>query len=170
MENTSKTPTVLLVMGVAGAGKSTLGRALAERLGWTFQEGDDLHPAANVEKMRAGIPLTDDDRAPWLAAIGRLIDGWAAEGQPGVVACSALKRRYREILRDGRPNVRIVYVAIGETLAADRVAGRSDHYYPASLVPSQFAALEPPAQDEHTIEIQAEESIDAQVRRTLAAL
>lgn len=164
------TATVLLVMGVAGAGKSTLGRALAARLGWAFQEGDDLHPEANVAKMRAGIPLSDADRAPWLAAIGRLLDRWAAERRPGVVACSGLKRGYRDQLCDMRPQVRIVFLAADESLVRDRVAQRTDHYYPASLVPSQFATLEPPAQDEHAIEIKAEWPTETQVDAVLAAL
>ncbi|MBS0363802.1 MAG: gluconokinase [Proteobacteria bacterium] len=164
------TGTVLLVMGVAGAGKSTLARALADRLGWPFLEGDDLHPAANVAKMRAGAPLDDADRAPWLAAVGKAMDDWIAEGRCGVVACSALKRRYRDTLRAGRPQVRIVYVAIDEALARARVAQRTDHYYPASLVPSQFAALEPPAPDERAITVDATQATDAQVAATLAAL
>lgn len=162
--------TVLLVMGVSGAGKSTLGRALAARLGWAFQEGDDLHPPANVAKMRAGAPLTDADRAPWLAAIGRRIDSWAAERQPGVVACSALKRRYRETLRAGRPYVRIVYPQIDEALASARVGQRTGHYMPESLVPSQFAALEPPGADEGAIIVDAALSTEAQVEAVLAAL
>ncbi|HEY3951040.1 gluconokinase [Phenylobacterium sp.] len=162
--------TVLLVMGVAGAGKSTLGAALAERLGWAFLEADDLHPPANVEKMRAGVPLDDADRAPWLAAVGRFIDGWAVEGRPGVVACSALKRAYRDTLRAAHPHLRLVYVATDETLAHIRVGRRADHYYPASLVPSQFAALEPPAADEDAITVDAAQPTEAQVVATLAAL
>jgi gluconokinase len=162
--------TVLLVMGVAGAGKSTLAAAVAQRLGWPLLEADDLHPAANVAKMRAGEPLTDADRAPWLAAVSRAIDGWAAEGRPGVVACSALKRAYRDTLRDGRPQVRIVYPAIGEVLAEARVAQRRGHYYPASLVASQFAALEPPAPDEDAITLDAAAPIADQVAAVIATL
>lgn len=162
--------TVLLVIGVAGAGKSTLARALAERLGWAFLEADELHPAANVAKMRSGAPLTDADREPWLAAVGKVIDGWAVAGKPGVVACSALKRRYRETLRTGRPQVRIVYVAIDMALAEARVGQRADHYYPASLVPSQFEALEPPTPDERAIAVEAAEPTNAQVAAVLAAL
>jgi gluconokinase len=162
--------TVLLVMGVAGAGKSTLGAALAERLGWSFLEADDLHPPANLEKMRAGVPLDDADRAPWLAAVGRFIDGWTVEGRPGVVACSALKRAYRETLRAARPHLRLVYVATDETLARVRVGRRAGHYYPASLVPSQFAALEPPDADEEAIAVEAAEPTPAQVAAVIARL
>jgi gluconokinase len=169
-ETRAMAATVLLVMGVAGAGKSTLGRMLAERLGWAFLEADDLHPPANVAKMRAGTPLTDADRAPWLESVGHAIDAWAVADRPGVVACSALKRAYRETLRTDRSQMRIVYVAIDEALAAVRVSQRNDHYYPASLVPSQFAALEPPGPDEDAITVAADLSLDLEVAAVLAAL
>lgn len=161
---------MLLVMGVAGAGKTTLGRALAERLGWPFLDADELHPAANVAKMRAGVPLTDADRGPWFAAVGRWMDAQTAQGRTGVVACSALKRRYRDVLRAGRPQLRVVYLVADAALAGTRVAGRADHYMPASLVPSQFAALQPPDADEAAIVVEAALSTDAQVETVLAAM
>src|SRR4051794_12636715 len=101
---------IVLIMGPPGSGKTTLGKALAVRTGWPFADGDDLHPAANIAKMSAGIPLDDADRAPWLAAIGAVMDAWLTEGLSGIVACSALKRRYRDGLRGRRPQLRLVYL------------------------------------------------------------
>jgi carbohydrate kinase (thermoresistant glucokinase family) len=162
--------TVLVAMGVSGAGKTTLGRLLAERLGWPFQEGDDLHPAANVAKMKAGHPLTDVDRAPWLAAIGRWIDGQIAKGQSGVITCSALKRAYRDMLDGGRPQVRFVFQEIDEATIAERLAHRTGHFFPASLLASQFADLEPPAADEPVIRVDGTLPEQAQVESVLAQL
>ncbi len=137
-------PSVLVIMGVSGCGKSSFGRALAVRLGWPFQEGDDLHPPANVAKMSAGCPLDDDDRAPWLDAVRR----WAADrlsaGVSGVITCSALKRDYRDRLRAAGAGLRFVYLEGGPELIASRLAARPGHFMPASLLASQFAALEPP--------------------------
>ncbi|HXQ12557.1 MAG TPA: gluconokinase [Caulobacteraceae bacterium] len=144
-------PPAILVFGVSGAGKTTIGRMLAERLGWAFLDADDLHPKANVEKMRSGAALDDADRWPWLDAVGRWIDAQAAEGRASVIACSALKRAYRARLRAGRPALRAVYLAGSEALIADRLEHRTGHYWPASLLPTQFAALEPPGRDEHAI-------------------
>ncbi len=141
-------PATLLVIGVAGAGKTTVGRLLAERLGWAFLDADDLHPQANVEKMRAGIALEDADRWPWLDAVGRWIDERRADGRPSVVACSALKRAYRDRLRAGRPGLRIVFLSGSQALIGERLEQRKGHYWPASLLPTQFAALEPPGPDE----------------------
>ncbi|MGH6958704.1 MAG: gluconokinase, partial [Caulobacteraceae bacterium] len=138
------TPPVLVVMGVSGAGKTTLAKRLAARFGWTFQEGDALHPPANIAKMKAGHPLNDADRAPWLAAIGRWIDARAAAGEPAVVACSALKRAYRDTLARGRPQVRFVFIRLDEATIAERLAHRRGHFMPPSLLASQFDALEPP--------------------------
>jgi len=162
--------TVLVVMGVAGSGKTTLGRALAARLGWAFQEGDDLHPAANIAKMRAGHPLDDDDRAPWLAAIGRQIDAWTAEGRGGVITCSALKRAYRDVVRRDRPSVRFVFLEGPRGLMERRLAARPGHFMPASLVDSQFADLEPPASDEGAIEVRAAEAVEDQVKSVVVDL
>ncbi len=131
-------------MGVSGCGKSTVGKLLAEALGGDFAEGDAFHPAANVAKMAAGNPLDDDDRGPWLGAMAAAIADWNRKGRPTVLSCSALKRRYRETLRGTVPDVVFVHLAgMRETIAA-RLAARRDHYMPAGLLDSQFAALEPP--------------------------
>ena len=144
-------PLVLVVMGVSGSGKTTVARALAERLGWRFQEGDALHPPENVAKMSAGTPLTDDDRWPWLEAIAAVIDGWRAAGQSGIVTCSALKRVYRAVLVGDRADVRLVYLAGDKALVAGRMVARKGHFMPPALLDSQFAALEAPGPDENPI-------------------
>jgi gluconokinase len=136
----------IVVMGVSGCGKSTVGSALAQRLGWRFADGDDFHPAANVEKMRAGIPLDDDDRAPWLARLNAMMRDSVAQGDPVVLACSALRQRYRDALSCGLPGLRFVHLSGSVELIAGRLAARSHHYMPTSLLASQFAALEPPAE------------------------
>jgi gluconokinase len=148
-------------MGVSGVGKTTVGELIAKHLGWPFVDGDDLHPKANIDKMRAGIPLTDADRAPWLAAIGAWIDAQAKAGEPGVVACSALKRAYRDTLRAGRPQVRIVYLRGSPDEIADRLAHRSGHFWPPKLLASQFADLEPPEPDEDAIVVDTAETPEA---------
>ena len=135
-------------MGVAGSGKSTIAAMLAERLGWTLVDGDWLHPASNVEKMRGGTPLTDEDRWPWLSAIAARIDELAAEGRGAVVACSALKRAYRGVLLGGRPGARLVYLKGDRETVASRLGERDGHFMPASLLESQFATLEAPQADE----------------------
>jgi gluconokinase len=163
-------PPVLVVMGVSGVGKSTIARAVAVRLGWAFLEGDDLHPAANVAKMRSGRPLDDADRAPWLAAIAGWIDRQAAAGNAAVIACSALKRRYREVLTEGRPFVRIVYIDGDPDIIRKRIAKRKHAYFPPSLLDSQFAALEPPVPEEHPIVVDAAQPLEAQVDAVIAAL
>jgi gluconokinase len=163
-------PTVVVVMGVAGSGKTTVGRALAARLGWAFQEGDELHPAANVAKMKAGRPLDDADRAPWLEAIGRRIDAWLADGRSGVVSCSALKRAYRDRIRRGRPSVRLVLLEGPPDLMRRRLERRGDHFMPASLVDSQFADLEAPSAEEGAVIADAAAPLDGQVDAIAAAL
>jgi len=163
-------PPVLVVMGVSGAGKSTIAKAVAERLGWRFLEGDELHPAANVAKMKSGRPLDDADRAPWLAAIAAWIDRQAQAGVPAIVACSALKRRYRQVLTDGRPFVRIVYAEGDRELIRARLEARKGHYFPPALLDSQFADLEPPGPDERPIIVDASRPLQAQVEAILAAL
>src|SRR5436190_20011095 len=135
-------------MGPPGSGKSTLGEALAARTGWAFADADDLHPAANIAKMSAGVPLTDSDRAPWLARIGAVMDEWRAAGAGGIVACSALKRRYRDMLREGRPQVRLVYLAADEATLRERVKARRGHFMPPALLDDQLRVLEPPGPDE----------------------
>lgn len=147
------TAAVVVVMGVAGAGKSTVARGLADSLGWDFAEGDELHSEQSVAKMAAGQPLTDADRWPWLEQVAHWIDAEIEAGRNGVITCSALKRSYRDILR--RPQVRFVYLAVPRAELERRVAQRPEHYMPASLLDSQLAALEPPAADEGPIVIEA---------------
>ena len=148
-------PTVLVVMGVSGSGKTTVAALLAGRLGWDFEDGDDFHPPANVAKMHGGTPLTNEDRWPWLRAIAAWIDAVRASGQHGVVACSALKRAYRDILITG-PDVRLVYLQGSRALIGQRQAARHNHFMPATLVESQFAALEEPGPDEHPLVVSVE--------------
>lgn len=154
-------PKTLLVMGVAGSGKSTLGAALAARLGWPFQDGDALHPPANVARMAAGIPLTDLDRGPWLDAIA----AWIADHPEGVVACSALKRAYR-----ARLAARVIYLRGDHDLIAGRLAVRAGHFFAPALLDSQFAALEPPGPDEHPIVVDCALPTDRQVAAVLAQM
>jgi gluconokinase len=157
-------------MGVSGSGKTTLARGIADHLHWEFLEGDELHPLANVEKMVAGTPLTDADRGPWLRAIGQWIDDRAAAGTSGVLTCSALRRSYRDLLRQGRPGVRFCHVTADPEVIGRRVGQRQGHYMPASLLPSQLAALEPLAADEPGITISAAGRPDEVVREALRRL
>jgi gluconokinase len=166
----NETGRAVVVMGVSGSGKTTVAERLAERLRWIFLEGDRLHPEANVEKMRQGIPLNDADRLPWLDRIGVELKSWAAEGRSGVLACSALKRVYRDRIRAARPDVRFVYIKGSEALIASRVAARQHEYMPASLLKSQFATLEEPTPDEGVIAVDAGATPDAEVDAALAAL
>jgi carbohydrate kinase (thermoresistant glucokinase family) len=161
---------IAVIMGVSGSGKTTIGRALARRLGWRFQEGDALHPPENIAKMKAGHPLDDKDRAPWLAAIAAVIDEWRRRGACGVITCSALKRRYRDIIIGNRPDVRLVYLEGSRELIGKRIAVRHGHFMPASLLDSQFAALEPPAPDEHAIAVSVDAPVGSTVARLAAAL
>ena len=163
--------TVIVVMGVSGSGKTTVARLLAQRLGWQFAEADEFHSPANVAKMRSGTPLTDEDRWPWLAAIAAFIDTARASGKPAVVACSALKRRYRDILIGARPDVALVYLRGDYETIASRMASRPHHYMPVSLLKSQFEALEAPGPEENPITIDngaAAEAIVAEIERFLA--
>jgi carbohydrate kinase (thermoresistant glucokinase family) len=146
-------PLVLVLMGVSGSGKTTVAAILAERLGWAFEEGDALHPPANVEKMRAGHPLDDADRAPWLARVAEWVAGRLDAGACGVITCSALKRRYREAIARGRGGVLFVYLSGPRDEIADRLAARQGHFMPASLLASQMATLEEPGPDEPAIRI-----------------
>ncbi|NJC81961.1 gluconokinase [Planosporangium mesophilum] len=141
-------PPVVLVTGVSGSGKTTVGSMLAGRLGWRYAEADDFHPQANIEKMAAGQPLTDADRKPWLEAIGRWIDERRAAHEPGVVTSSGLKRAYRELLREGRPGVRPVFLAGSPDLIKSRMVARHGHFFAPGMLDSQFADLEPPEPDE----------------------
>ena len=144
---------IIVVMGVSGSGKTTVAAMLAGRLGCQFLEGDDLHPLSNVEKMKRGTPLDDNDRLPWLRAIAGEIDQWRKGGEAGVVTCSALKRAYRAIIVGDRPEVRLVYLKGSRELIHRRMAARSEHFMPLALLDSQFATLQEPAADERPITI-----------------
>jgi len=148
---TESRPPVLVVMGVSGVGKTTVATALAARLGWSEEEGDRLHPEGNVAKMAAAVPLTDDDRWPWLDRVAGWIDGQIADGRPGVITCSALKRVYRDRLR--RPTVVFVHLAAPAALISDRMSRRAGHFMPTTLLASQLDTLEPLQSDEHGIVI-----------------
>ena len=165
---------VLLVCGVSGSGKTTIGTLLAKRLGWQYAEADSFHPAANVAKMAAGHPLDDADREPWLAAIGAFIDETTAAGRPAVVTCSALKRAYRDQLRAGRPNVWLVFLDVPFDVVSDRLRARHGHFFPADLLASQYRDLEAPGPDEHVLHIAVdgspEATPDSVVDRILARL
>lgn len=162
--------TVVVMMGVSGVGKTTVGRRLAEELGWGYAEGDSYHPAANVEKMRTGTPLEDADRWPWLRAMAADIDRWRAEGKGMVLACSALKRAYRDILIGDRPDVRLVQLAGEEALIRSRIEARQHAYMPASLLISQLATLEPPSPDERPIAVDVQDPPEVCVAQILGAL
>ena len=153
-------------MGVSGCGKSTIGALLASRLRWEFEDADWLHPPANVDKMQNGIPLTDEDRWPWLAAVAAWIDHSRRSGSGAVVACSALKRRYRDVLIGDRAAVRLVYLKGDESLIARRIATRHEHFMPPGLLHSQFEALEEPGPDEKPVVV----SIEPQPREIVAQI
>jgi len=144
-------PPVLVLMGVAGTGKSTIAALLAGQLGWPLQEGDDLHPPENIAKMAAGIPLTDEDRWPWLRRVAAWIDARIAAEEPGIVTCSALKRSYRQLLQ--RPTVTFVHLTGDPELIAQRMLLRQEHFMPPALLGSQLAALEAPGPDERAITV-----------------
>lgn len=144
---------ILVVMGVSGSGKTTIGTELAKRLGWKYAEADDMHSPTNVAKMAAGEPLDDEDRRPWLAAIARWIDERREHGESGVVSCSALKRSYRDYLRADRPEVRVIYLDGSRELIAERLAGRHGHFMRAHMLDSQFKDLEAPVPDEGVVSV-----------------
>lgn len=162
----SSLPSVIVIMGVSGSGKSTIASMLAHRLDWEFQDADWFHPAANVEKMRSSVPLTDEDRWPWLRAIAAWIDKTLSAGRRGIIACSALKRSYRDVLVGDRADVRIVFLKGDQELIARRMAARNGHFMPAGLLNSQFQTLEEPGPDENPIVV----SIDAKPREVVAAI
>ena len=159
---------VLVLMGVAGSGKTTVGRLLASRLGWDFAEGDDMHPRANVAKMASGHPLSDEDRRPWLERIAAWIDERRASSQPGIVTCSALKRAYRDMLRG--PGVVFVYLTGSKEKIADRLARRRRHFMPALLLDSQLSDLEPPGPDEKSITVDMNGTADQQADEIISRL
>jgi gluconokinase len=146
--------TIAVVMGVSGSGKTTVAAGLARQEGWVLLEGDAFHPPENIAKMKAGTPLTDEDRLPWLRAIAAKADELRAAGQSAVVACSALKRAYRAILIGSRSDTVLVYLHGSKDLIADRMKARKNHFMPSALLDSQFATLEEPGPDEHPIVVE----------------
>ena len=168
--NAVETPCALIVMGVSGSGKSTIATGLAERLAWTFEDGDRFHPASNVAKMSAGQPLTDQDRWPWLQAISDEIDRVCRAGGHVVIACSALKRAYRDVLVHGRRDVRIVFLEGTQALIADRLARRKGHFMPPGLLNSQFKTLEPPRADENPVTVSIDASVETIVKNIVGQL
>ncbi|MGV9253207.1 gluconokinase [Streptomyces sp. NPDC003697] len=163
-----RTPHVVVVMGVAGTGKTTIGPLLAARLGVPYAEGDDFHPPANIAKMSAGVPLDDDDRWPWLDAIGAWAHGRAGLG--GVVSSSALKRSYRDRLRAAAPGVVFVHLTGARELIEGRMADRQDHFMPTALLDSQFATLQPLQADEAGVAVDVSGSPEEITARAVAAL
>ena len=165
---------IVIVAGVAGSGKTTVGAQVAGRLGWRFADADDFHPAANVAKMRAGLPLTDEDRVPWLRAICAWMDDLIAAGQSGVVTCSALKRSYRDELLRGRPAAMMFFLQVSRDVLVRRLTGRMGHFFPEELLDSQLRTQELPAPDERVVTVSADvdparivDEIVAQVGRSL---
>jgi len=161
---------IIIVAGVSGSGKSTVGALLAGRLGWPFIDGDLLHPPPNIDKMRRGEPLTDEDRWPWLRVIAACLDEHIASGSSAIVACSALKRSYRDLLLGGRPEARIALLQIDKEAAARRLAARHGHFFNPGLIDSQFADLELPCADETGVVVvpvgdRAEATADEIIRR-----
>jgi gluconokinase len=150
-KTSAEDPAVLVIMGVSGSGKSTIAAMLAHRLHWIYEDGDWFHPQSNIEKMHHGEPLNDADRWPWLHAIADWIDATRLNHHRGIVACSALKRAYRDVLIGGRRDVRLVFLKGDRDLIARRIAARADHFMPAALLDSQFGTLEEPAAEEHPI-------------------
>jgi gluconokinase len=163
-------PTVLVLMGVAGSGKTTVANILASRLGWPFAEGDALHPQSNIEKMRAGNPLTDADRAEWLQRVADWVDERLEAGQNGVITCSALKRSYRDLIDRRGSGVVFVFLAGPKSTIAQRLASRRGHFMPPNLLDSQLADLEEPGPDEPAIRIDITGSPDVIAERIAAEL
>jgi gluconokinase len=157
-------------MGVSGSGKTTVGEALARRLGWVYEDADTFHPASNVAKMHAGHPLTDEDRWPWLKAIAAEIDRACNAGERVVMGCSALRRVYRDIVVHGRNDIRLVYLKGTQQLIASRLAARKGHFMPPDLLTSQFETLEPPGGDEHPVTVSIDASVDSIVNDVLLQL
>ena len=169
-ESSPHRPRHIVVMGVSGSGKSTVARALAERLGWAFAEADKFHPPENVAKMQGGTPLTDEDRWPWLRALRDWMTAQAQAGHSTVVTCSALRRSYRDVLREAPGEVTFIFLSGRRDLLAARLAGRRGHFMPASLLDSQLATLEVPGPDEHALTLNIGAAPDELVREVLAGL
>jgi gluconokinase len=163
-------PDIVIVIGVAGSGKTTVAKGISTVMGWEFAEGDAFHSDANVAKMRSGRPLTDEDRWPWLEDIGAWIDGKEARGESAVIACSALRRAYRDVLRRDRPHVRFLHITAPAGVIEDRMEHRPGHYMPSSLLPSQLATLEPLEPDEPGVTVSNEGTAAQVLDRSLATL
>jgi carbohydrate kinase (thermoresistant glucokinase family) len=157
-------------MGVSGVGKSTTGTLLSRRLGWLFRDADSFHPPANIEKMSRGVPLDDEDRRPWLAAIAAWMDERLHSGEAGIVSCSALKRAYREVLLDGRERVQLVFLKGHKPLLAARMAARLNHFMPPELLDSQFATLEEPSPEERPLVVPVSQTPEEVVEFILSQL
>jgi gluconokinase len=160
----------VVVMGVSGSGKSTIGEALAEQLGWPFKDGDELHPAVNIAKMAGGVPLVDADRRPWLEACGQWLEDRRAEGRSSVLACSALKRSYRDVLRAHVPDLRILHLDADRELLLQRIGHRTGHFFPGALLDAQLADLEPPQPGEDAIILPVTMSVPDLVEAAAKAL
>ncbi|MFF8513343.1 gluconokinase [Streptomyces sp. NPDC015492] len=163
-------PCALLVVGVAGSGKSTVGRLLAERLGWAYKDADEFHSEADRARMATGHPLTDHDREPWLEAVGQWMGRIVASGRHAVVTCSALKRAYRDGLRAGRTDIQLVYLHGTPELLRSRLAARAGHFFPAELLNSQLADLQEPGPDEHAWVVEIERSPESIVAAVLSRM
>jgi gluconokinase len=161
---------IVIVAGVAGSGKTTVGGLVADRLHWRFADGDEFHPAANIAKMRAGIPLTDEDRRPWLQAITAWMDERIAHGESAVVACSGLRRSSRDALLGGRPEARMIFLAVDREVADRRLIARHGHFFPEKLLNSQFDALEPPQPDETGVTVVPSEELADMVAAIIAVV
>jgi len=159
---------IVVVAGVSGSGKTTVGVLLAKTLGWHFTDGDALHPAANIAKMRAGHPLTEADRKPWLKRVMAWMDGYQASGQSAVLACSALKLSYRDKLRAASPGVRIVFLEVSRSVLAARLGARHGHFFPAALLDSQLAAVQVPQPGEDALVLAASARPEREVREIMA--
>jgi gluconokinase len=163
-------PAILVVMGVSGSGKTTIATLLSKKLGWLFRDADEFHPKANIVKMKSGVPLTDGDRQPWLRAIAAFIDAERARGMQAIVTCSALKRSYRAIIVGKRPDVRLIYLKGDKALLARRLKERHGHFMPATLLQSQFDALEEPGPDENPLTVNVDGTPKAIVEEVIAKL
>ncbi|WP_419728212.1 gluconokinase [Lichenicola sp.] len=161
---------IWVVMGVSGSGKSSIAEGLHRKFGWPFQEGDELHPKANVDKMRAGIPLDDADRAPWLAACAAWIHARHDAGETALLTCSALKRSYRDILSEGLPDVWFLYLKVPESVLHERLEHRPHHYMPSSLLPTQLATFEEPGPDEQVVEVVEHDTIAGTIEAVIARI
>ena len=171
VDDSNVKPCVLICMGVSGSGKSTVAGLVDRLLGWPFQEGDELHPQANIDKMSNHIPLTDEDRWPWLARCKEWIDERLATDGCGLITCSALKRVYRDFLIDGRsPAARILYLEASRATLIERMRGRKNHFMPVTLLDSQLATLEAPGGDEHPIIINVEQTHEQMMRDVMKSL